>query len=133
MNRWLLAGLALLVGVGLGLRAPRLTLRPFHNDEGVGAMNFRLLYVNHDFKYNPDEFHGPTLAYSTLPDVWLQGGGNFNDFTEATYRSVTVAFGVALILLLLLLARDFGNAETVWAAVFTAISPAMVFYSRYYI
>jgi uncharacterized protein (TIGR03663 family) len=133
MNRWLLAGMALLVGVGLGLRAPRLTLRPFHNDEGVGAMNFRHLYVSHDFKYDPDEFHGPTLAYSTLPDVWLQGGGNFNDFTEATYRSVTVAFGVALILLVLLLAPEFGRAQLLWAAAFTALSPAMVFYSRYYI
>ena len=133
MNRGLLAGMALLVAVGLGLRAPRLTLRPFHNDEGVGAMNFRRLYVEHDYKYNPDEFHGPTLAYSTLPAAWVQGGGDFNDFTEATYRGVTVAFGVALILLLLLLVPEFGRAQTLWAAAFTALSPAMVFYSRYYI
>jgi uncharacterized protein (TIGR03663 family) len=133
MNRWLLAGMALLMGVGLGLRAPRLTLRPFHNDEGVGAMNFRHLYVTHDYKYNPDEFHGPTLAYLTLPAVWLQGGGDFNDFNEATYRSVTVAFGLGLIFLLLLLASDLGRAQVLWAAAFTALSPAMVFYSRYYI
>src|SRR5271169_2985875 len=133
MNRWLLAGVVLLLGVGLGLRVPRLMLRPFHNDEGVGAMNFRSLYVNHNYKYNPDEFHGPTLAYLTLPAAGLQGGGDFNDFTEATYRSVTVAFGIALILLLLLLAKDFARAQTLWAAAFIAISPAMVFYSRYYI
>jgi len=133
MNRWLLAGVALLLGVGLGLRAPRLTLRPFHNDEGVGAMNFSRLYVEHDYKYNPDEFHGPTLAYLTLPAVWLQGGGDFNDFTEATYRSVTVAFGAVLILLLLLLTPEFGRAQTLWTAAFIAFSPAMVFYSRYYI
>jgi uncharacterized protein (TIGR03663 family) len=133
MNRWLLMGLALLLGVGLGLRAPRLRLRPMHNDEGVNAMNFRRLYVTHDYKYNPDEFHGPTLPYLTLPAVWLQRGGDFNQFTAATYRSVTVAFGLGLILLLLLLARDFGRAQTLWAAAFTALSPAMVFYSRYYI
>jgi uncharacterized protein (TIGR03663 family) len=133
MNRWLLGGLVLLLGVGLGLRAPRLTLRPFHNDEGVNAMNFRRLDVTHNYQYNPDEFHGPTLAYLTLPAVWLQGGGDFNDFTEATYRGVTVAFGLGLILLLLLVARDLGRAQTLWAAAFTALSPAMVFYSRYYI
>ena len=133
MSRWLLAGLALLLGLGLGLRAPRLTLRPMHNDEGVNAMKFGGLYVNHTYKYNPNEFHGPTLPYLTLPAAWLQGGGDFDHFTEATYRSVTVAFGLGLILLLLLLARDFGRVETLWAAVFTAISPAMVFYSRYYI
>ena len=133
MNRWLLAGMVLLLGVGLGLRAPALRLRPMHNDEGVNAMNFRRLYVTNDYKYNPDEFHGPTLPYLTLPDVWLQGGGDFNEFTEATYRSVTVAFGLGLILLLLLLAADFGRAQTLWAAALTALSPAMVFYSRYYI
>jgi uncharacterized protein (TIGR03663 family) len=133
MNRGLLAGLALLLVVGLALRAPDLTLRPMHNDEGVNAMKFGGLYVTHNYKYNPDEFHGPTLPYLTLPAAWLQGGGNFNNFSEATYRSVTVAFGLGLILLLLLLARDLGRAATLWAAAFTAISPAMVFYSRYYI
>jgi uncharacterized protein (TIGR03663 family) len=133
MSRWLLAGLALALGAGLGLRAPCLTLRPMHNDEGVNAMKFRRLYVNNNYKYDPNEFHGPALPYLTLPAAWLQGGGDFNDFTEATYRSVAVAFGLGLILLLLLLAPDFGRAETLWAAAFIAISPAMVFYSRYYI
>ncbi len=133
MNRWLAAGLALLLLVGLGLRAPRLTLRPMHNDESVGALKFRDLYVGKDYKYDPNEFHGPTLPYFTLPAAWLQGGGDYNNFTEATYRSVTVAFGLGLILLLLLLAPDIGRAETLWAAAFTALSPAMVFYSRYYI
>jgi uncharacterized protein (TIGR03663 family) len=133
MSRWLLAAMALLLVVGLGLRAPRLRLRPMHNDEGVNAMKFRQVYATNDYKYNPDEFHGPTLPYLTLPAVWLQGGGDFDDFTEATYRSVTVAFGLGLILLLLLLAPDFGRAETLWAAALTALSPAMVFYSRYYI
>src|SRR5580693_6835304 len=108
MNRRLLAGLALLFVVGLGLRAPELSLRPMHNDEGVNAMNFRHLYVTNNYKYNPDEFHGPTLPYLTLPAAWLQGGGDFNDFSEATYRSVTVAFGLGLIALWLMLAPDLG-------------------------
>jgi uncharacterized protein (TIGR03663 family) len=133
MSRWLLAGLALALGIGLALRAPGLTLRPFHNDEGVNAMKFRRLYVNNNYKYDPNEFHGPTLPYLTLPSACLRGSGSFNDFSEATYRSVTVAFGSGLILLLLFLAPDFGREETLWAAVLIAVSPAMVFYSRYYI
>jgi uncharacterized protein (TIGR03663 family) len=132
MNRGLLAGLALLLGVALGLRAPQLALRPLHSDEGVNAMKFAALYVNHNYKYNPDEFHGPTLAYLTLPAAWLGGAGDFNRFTETLFRSVTVAFGAGL-LLLLLLAPQLGRAETLWAAAFTALSPVMVFYSRYYI
>src|SRR5580704_235174 len=114
MNRPLLAGLALLLGVGLALRAPDLTLRPMHNDEGVNAMKFGRLFDHHEYKYNPDEFHGPTLPYLTLPAAWLHFGGDFNDFSEATYRGVTVAFGLGLILVLTLLAHDFGRAETLW-------------------
>src|SRR5205814_10459669 len=48
-------------------------------------------------------------------------------------RLASVAFGVGLILLLLLLADGLGRQAAAWAAIFTAISPAMVFYSRYFI
>lgn len=132
MNRWLVAGLALLTGLALGLRAPRLALRPLHNDEAVNAMRFQLLWVNNSYKYDPNEFHGPTLPYFTLPAAWLNGSADFNQFTESTFRAVTVAFGAGL-LLLLLLAPELGKAEILWAAALTAVSPAMVFYSRYYI
>ena len=40
---------------------------------------------------------------------------------------------MGLILLLPLVADGLGKKGTVWAACFTALSPAMVFYSRYYI
>jgi uncharacterized protein (TIGR03663 family) len=133
VNRWLVAGLALLTVIALGLRAPRLALRPLHNDEGVNALKFGRLWVNNNYKYDPNEFHGPTLPYFTLPAAWLDGSPDFNQFTEATYRSVTVAFGAGLVLLVLLLSPELGRAETLWAAALTAISPAMVFYSRYYI
>lgn len=133
MNRWLLAGMALVTGLALGLRAPRLALRPLHNDEGVNAMKFRLLWVNNNYTYDPSEFHGPALPYFTLPAAWLAGSPDFNQLTESSFRSVTVAFGAGLVLLLLLLAPEFGRAETLWAAALTALSPAMVFYSRYYI
>jgi len=48
-------------------------------------------------------------------------------------RIVPVFFGVCLVLLLLLLIDGLGTAAAVYAAVLTAISAAMVFYSRYYI
>jgi uncharacterized protein (TIGR03663 family) len=133
VNRWLVAGLILLTGLALGLRAPRLALRPLHNDEAVNAMKFGQLWVNNSYRYDPNEFHGPALPYFTWPAAWLDGSPNFNQFTESTFRGVTVAFGAALVLLLLLVATELGRAETLWAAALTAISPAMVFYSRYYI
>jgi uncharacterized protein (TIGR03663 family) len=133
MNRWFAAGLALLTGIGLGLRLPELGLRPMHNDEAVNAMKFSALWLNNSYKYDPNEFHGPTLPYFTLPSALLNGSRDFNQFTLATFRAVPAVFGAGLILLLLILAPDLGKAETLWAAALIAVSPAMVFYSRYYI
>jgi uncharacterized protein (TIGR03663 family) len=133
MSRALLAALLLLTGAALALRLPELSLRPMHNDEGVNALKFRDLWVNNNYKYDPNEFHGPTLPYATLPSALLAGGGDFNQFSEKTFRCVTVFFGAGLVLLLALVATDLGKTETLWAALWTVISPAMVFYSRYYI
>jgi uncharacterized protein (TIGR03663 family) len=133
MNRWFAAAFVAVIALAVALRAPELTLRPMHNDEGVNAIKFRALYVNHIYKYDPNEFHGPTLPYFTLPSAWLGGARDFNDDSEAMFRAVPVAFGVGLILLLWPLAGDLGRKQTLWAALFTAISPAMAFYSRDYI
>src|SRR5437899_3518533 len=46
---------------------------------------------------------------------------------------LTVVFGIGLILLLLPLRDAIGTTPVIWAALFTAVSPAFVFYSRYYI
>ena len=53
--------------------------------------------------------------------------------TETDYRIVPVVFGVGLIVLLWFLADGLGRGPAVLAGLFMAISPAMVFYSRYYI
>jgi uncharacterized protein (TIGR03663 family) len=133
MKRWFVPGFLAVIALALALRLPQLRLRPMHNDEAVNAMKFRALWMENNYTYDPDEFHGPALPYFTLPAAWLNPSHDFNDFSEATYRIVTVCFGVALIVVLLLLTPEFGRAETLWASLFTALSPAMVFYSRYYI
>jgi uncharacterized protein (TIGR03663 family) len=133
MHRWFAPAFLLILALALALRVPQLRLRPMHNDEGVNAMRFRDLWVSNNYRYDPDEFHGPTIEYFSLPAALLSGSRDFNGFTEATYRSITVAFGVALILLLLFFTRALARPAVLWAALFTALSPAMVFYSRYYI
>ncbi len=119
--------------VALALRLPRLDQRPMHGDEAVHADKFRLLLEQRYYKYNPHEYHGPTLNYLTLIPAWLTGARDLTQVTEFTLRIVPVVAGVCLILLLLPITRGLGAAAAVLAAVFTAISPAMVYYSRYYI
>jgi len=107
--------------------------RPMHQDEAIGADKFHELWATHKYTYDPFEYHGPTLNYFTLPVVWVSGAKNYVETTEATYRIVTVLFGVGLILLLRLTWDGLGWAESLCAGALMAISPAMSFYSRYYI
>ncbi len=134
MNRRLGLGLLLAVIAGaLALRLPSLDRRPMHNDEGLNAAKIQTLWEQGRYTYDPKEFHGPTLYYATLPFVWLSGARDFEHLSETTLRLVTVAFGAGLIVLLVLMADGLGWPATICAAVLTAISPAMVFYSRYFI
>jgi uncharacterized protein (TIGR03663 family) len=119
--------------LALALRWLRLSERPMHNDEGVNAIKFRGLWEHNSYKYDPTEFHGPSLYYSTLALERLTGAPRFEQFTEARLRVVPVLFGVGLILLIPLLADGIGKTACVSAALLTAVSPAFVFYSRDYI
>lgn len=117
----------------LAFRLPRLTLRPLHTDEAVEAFRTGTLYDHGIYRYDPHEYHGPTLHYATLPFLWLSGAKSFAESSEATYRLVNVVAGVGLVLLLPLLADGLGWPAAIVAGILTAISPAMVFYNRYYI
>jgi uncharacterized protein (TIGR03663 family) len=126
-------GLLLAVLAALALRCPELAIRPMHNDEAVNAIKLRALWEKGSYQYDPQEYHGPTLPYASLLWVKLTGVPDFAQCNEAELRAVTVIFGVGLILLLPLAADGLGRRATVCAAFLTAVSPAMVFYSRYYI
>ena len=133
MNRWSALALLVVLAGALALRAPRLATRPLHNDEAVNAVKVGELWQQGRYAYDPDEYHGPTLHYATLPFLWLSGARDVNELDDSTLRLAPVAFGVGLILLLLLLADGLGRPAVAWAALFVAVSPAMVFYSRYFI
>ncbi|MBI4661993.1 MAG: TIGR03663 family protein [Verrucomicrobia bacterium] len=133
MSRGLILGLILAAAGALALRGPHLDRRPMHNDEAVNAFKIRELWEKGRYRYDPDEYHGPALHYATLPFLWLSGARNFEEVTEKTLRAVPTAFGIALVILVCLLADGLGRPGTLWAATLTAISPAMVFYSRYFI
>jgi len=133
MNRWSALALLLAIAGALILRAPQLNQRPLHNDESLNAVKLAALWEAGDYKYDPHEYHGPTLYYCSLPVLWLAGAKNAIELSDAQLRIVTVAFGGGLILLLVLLGDGLGRIGTIWTAVYLAVSPAMVFYSRYFI
>src|SRR5438270_2517676 len=133
MNKDLLFGLLVATALALALRCPHLAERPMHNDEAVNAIKFGQLWEYGAYKYDPNEHHGPSLFYATLAIARLTSSPDFEHLTEVKLRLITVLFGLGLILLLPLLIDGLGKNAMVWATLFTALSPAMVFYSRYYI
>jgi uncharacterized protein (TIGR03663 family) len=126
--------IVLLASLSLGLWSCGLRQRPMHNDEAVNGIKFGQLWEGGGYKYDPNEHHGPSLYFATLAVNRLTGAPrDFDSFGESRLRLVTVLFGVGLLLLLPLVADGLGRKAAGWAALFTAVSPAMVFYSRYYI
>src|SRR5437899_5208264 len=133
MTRSLIIGLTLIAIVAVVLRCSRLNERPMHNDEAVNAVKFGQLWEPGGYKYDPNEHHGPALPYATLAVARLTSTPDFVHLSEGKLRLITVAFGLGLVLLVALVADGLGRKAAIWAGIFTAVSPAFVFYSRYYI
>lgn len=125
----------LVVGLaGFLFRVPRLDLRPLHADEAVHAVKLGELLQTGTYIYNPHEYHGPTLYYFTIPLMRALGVHNLAQIgSQWTLLIIPVIFGSLLIIAPLLLKDALGWRACTIAALLTAISPAMTFYSRYYI
>ncbi|HOK47792.1 MAG TPA: hypothetical protein PLK67_17740, partial [Bryobacteraceae bacterium] len=127
------AALLGILSVAAALRLPHLADRPMHADEAVLADKFGTLLETGVYDYDPRDYHGPVLLYATLVPSWLRGIRTYVDLDEQALRIVPVFFGLLLVAMPLLLAWGVGRAEALAAAGLTAVSPAIVYYSRYYI
>ena len=92
--------------ISLILRSVNLSDRPLHNDEAVNSIKFKHLLENFDYKYDPIEYHGPTLYYFTLISTAVSGESEFSNLSEFHLRSVNV-FSSLLLLIGLLLIRKY--------------------------
>jgi Dolichyl-phosphate-mannose-protein mannosyltransferase len=124
--------IALLLAACAG-RFVALDHRPMHADEGVMADKFGVFLATGSYAYDPREYHGPALAYLTWIPARLTGRMDYASLDERTLRVVPAVAGVLLALAPLLLAGLIGRPAALWASAFLAVSPAMVFYSRYFI
>ena len=133
MTKGLPLWLLLAALLALGLRSVQLGSRPLHNDESVNAIKFGQLWEGGGYRYDRNEFHGPTLEYATWAWNKLTLLSDFARMSETRLRSLAVLFGVGLVLLLFLVSDGLGRNATLAAALLTAVSPIMVYYSRDYI
>jgi uncharacterized protein (TIGR03663 family) len=109
----------------ISLRVLDLDVRPIHHDESVNGWFVDGLFRNGFYNYDPHNYHGPILFY-----VFALAEKLFGRSVEAL-RSVTLFFGSLLTVSPLLFRRWIGE-RAAWIGAFAlAVSPAVVFYSRY--
>ncbi|MDT7541015.1 MAG: hypothetical protein QOE33_919 [Acidobacteriota bacterium] len=124
-------GCAVVLFVAALFRVLYLELKPLHHDEGVNGFFLLGLLRQGSYQYNPGNYHGPTLYYFTLPIAYL--AESRHALGTWALRSVTAAFGLATVWLSLSLRRYIGAIGALACAALIAVSPGMVFFSRYYI
>jgi uncharacterized protein (TIGR03663 family) len=113
------------------VRLYQLELRPMHHDEGVNGFFLMNLMRSGVFNYDPSNYHGATLYYFTLPLANL--AEHFQMLDSWVLRLVPVIFGMATVWLALCLRRYIGAVGALAAAALLALSPGVVFFSRYFI
>ncbi len=118
---------------GLVFRTAALSLRPMHHDEANQALKFGALLEKGEYRYDPNDHHGPVLYYLSLPLARLMGAGTTAELNETVLRLLPALFGTGLILLMLLFSGGLAREAIAFAALAAALSPFMTYYSRFYI
>jgi uncharacterized protein (TIGR03663 family) len=119
----------LAVLIGFWFRFTQLSLKPFHHDEGVNSFFLLALAKQGSaaYRYNPENYHGPTLYYFALTSLRVFGESDF------ALRFWPCLFGVLTIVLLWFWRDRLGPVGLPAAAFLMAVSPGLVFFSRYFI
>ncbi|MCB1224791.1 MAG: TIGR03663 family protein [Verrucomicrobiales bacterium] len=125
--------LVLALGLGTFYRWISLGDRPMHTDEAILATKTAELWTTGSFDYDPTDYHGPAFHQIAWVYGHLAGWGDPDQWTEAGLRRLCVWCGLALLGLTLTLHGALGTRATLLATLFVAVSPMMVYYSRYYI
>lgn len=134
MTKRTFRGLFLCAVLGaLAFRLVRLDVRPMHPDEANQAVKFGRLLESGEYRFDPLDHHGPTLYYLTLPAARAAGATTLAGLDERTLRLVPALAGAALLLVFLLFAGGLGREAILAAAALAAVSPALTYYSRFYI
>lgn len=119
--------------LGVFYRLPHLDRRPMHTDEAVLGMKLAEYWETGHFQYDTKDYHGPALHQVSKLWGMMTGWGEPSTWTESDLRLVAALCGVALMLLTFLFTDALGRLGTALALVLAAVSPMMVYYSRYFI
>lgn len=122
-----LAACSIIGAIAAFLRFYNLELKPLHHDEGVNGFFLMTLFREGIYKYDPQNYHGPDLYYFALAFSKMFG------LNTTSVRGSVAIFGVLTVVLAFFLKNYIGKVGSLVAALFLALSPGMVFISRYFI
>lgn len=126
-NLWWIIGTVGITLVAVFFRFWNLTLKPMHHDEGVNGYFLTTLFRDGIYRYDPSNYHGPTLYYIALFFTKLFGLETFS------VRASVAVFGVLIVIMTFFLRKYLGTIGSLCAAAMLALSPGMVYISRYFI
>src|SRR5687767_13710915 len=106
---WLVS-CVLITGIATLLRFLFLTIKPLHHDEGVNGWFLTNLFRDGQYKYDPANYHGPTLYYISLGFTKVFGLETY------TIRSSVAIWGVLIVVLTFFLRRYIGKTGSLVAA-----------------
>ena len=122
-----LAGCFFITATAAFLRFWQLELKPLHHDEGVNGHFLTTLFRTDVYKYDPSNYHGPDLYYVALAFTKIFG------LNTISIRSSVAVFGVLIVILAFFFKNYIGKTGSLAAGLFLALSPGMVYVSRYFI
>lgn len=126
-NYLCLAIFVVAVVIAAWLRLAQIGIKPFHHDEGVNSYFLLNLAHTGQYKYDPTNYHGPTLYYFALAALRIFGE------TDLALRLSPIVFGLLTVAMVWLLRKHLGTFGTPVAAFCLALSPCLVYYSRDFI
>src|ERR1700754_3435339 len=106
---WWISCIAI-TAVAIFFRFAWLGLKPLHHDEGVNGFFLTNLVRDGVYKYDPANYHGPTLYYLTLPFA------EFFGLKTVPVRLSVAIWGVLTVVLVLYLRNYLGRLGTLLAA-----------------
>ncbi len=124
---WWIVCCGVITVLAFAVRFAKLDMRVLHHDEGVNSFFLTTLFREGVYKYDPANYHGPDLYYLALGVTKIFGLNTYG------IRGSVAVFGVLIVVMTFFLKNYIGRFGSLFAALFLALSPGMVYISRYFI
>jgi len=124
--------LLLVAGIGW-FRWQYIDLRPVHTDEAENAYILAKDLAGHDYVFNPEHHHGPTLNLLLKIPAFLKGFHNYAEMEMRPLRAALWWLGILSVACFGFLRKYYGTAGLFSSALLAGTSAYLTYYGNYVI